>query len=81
VDDPDMGAQVQESGFALLGVTYDRHDRCIELMMGDPKDRARHLTRTIPRADDVAFYAAPDGREKALRIERGHAQTLLTFLD
>jgi len=81
VDDPDIGAQVQETGFALLGAAYDRHDRSIELMLGDAKDCTHHLTRTIRRADDVAFYAGPDGRERALRVEHGRGQTLLTFAD
>jgi nucleotide-binding universal stress UspA family protein len=81
VDDPDIGAQVQESGFALLGVIYDRHDRRIEIMVGDPNDRTHHLTRTVSRPDDVAFYATPDGHERALRVARGRGQTLLTFLE
>ena len=81
VDDPDIGAQVQQSGFAFLGASYDRHDHSLEIMVGDPEDRTRHLTRTIPRADDVAFYASPDdGRERALRVASGRGQTLLTFL-
>jgi hypothetical protein len=81
VDDPELGAQVQQSGFTLLGVAYDHHDRRIEIMMGDPRDRTRHLTRTIAHADDVAFYAGDDGRERAMRVERGKGQTLLTFID
>ena len=81
VDDPELGAQVQQAGFALLGVSYDHHDRRIEIMLGDPADNTRHLTRTIAHADDVAFYAGPEERERALRIERGRGQTLFTFLD
>jgi hypothetical protein len=82
VDDPDLGAQVQQTGLALLGVSYDRHDRRIEIMMGDPGNLSRHLTSTISHVDDVAFYAGPDGgRERALCVERGRGQALLTFLD
>ena len=81
VDDPDLGAQVQETGFALLGVAYDRRDKSVEIMVGDPNERTRHLTRTIPRADDVAIYATPDGQERALRVPSGRGQTLLTFVD
>ena len=81
VDDPDLGAQVQETGFALLGVAYDRRDKSVELMMGDSRDHVRHLTRTIRRAGDIAFYAGPDGREQALRVEHGRGQTLLTFIN
>ena len=81
VDDPDIGAQVQQSGFALLGVTYDHHDERIEVMLGDPRDRTRHLTRSIPHVDDVSIVAAPNGPEHALRILSGRSQTLVTFTD
>lgn len=81
VDDPDIGAQVQQSGFALLGVTYDHRDERVEVMMGDPLDRTRHLTRSIPHVDDVAILADPNGPERALRIVSRHAQTLVTFTD
>jgi len=81
VDDPAIGAQVQQTGFAFLGAVYDAHDRRVELMFGDSMDGTRHLTRSIPRVSDVAFYAASDGRERALRVLAGRSQTLLTFLD
>ncbi|HET7459242.1 MAG TPA: DUF5335 family protein, partial [Gemmatimonadaceae bacterium] len=81
VDDPEVGAQVQQSGFALLGVSYDRHDRRVELMMGHANDLSRHLTSSIAHAEDVSFYAGPDGRDRALRVVRGRGQALLTFLD
>ncbi len=81
VDDPDIGAQVQQAGFALLGVTYDHHDERIEVMLGDPRDRTRHLTRSIPHVDDVSIVALPNGPEHALRILSGRSQTLVTFTD
>jgi nucleotide-binding universal stress UspA family protein len=81
VDDPEIGAQMQEHGYALLGVAYDPHDRCIEIMVGNATDRVQHLTRSIPHADDVAFYANNGGQERAMRVARGRAQTILTFQD
>ena len=81
VDDPDLGAQVQQSGFALLGVTYDHHDERVDVMLGDPLNHTRHLTRSIPRADDISIVAEPDGPERTLRILSGRSQTLVTFLD
>lgn len=81
VDEPDFGAQVQESGYALLGVSYDRHDRRVEIMVGDAADRVRHLTHSIGDVDDVAFHATPTAGERALRVASGRGQTLLTFLD
>ncbi|HET7458301.1 MAG TPA: universal stress protein [Gemmatimonadaceae bacterium] len=81
VDDPEFGAQTQEFGYTLRGISYDHHDRRVEIMMSDPNDRVNHLTRTIARVDDVGFYATADGRERALRIGSGRGQTVLTFVD
>ena len=81
VDDPDLGAQVQQSGFALLGATYDHHDKRVDVMLGDPQNHTRHLTRSIPRADDISIVAEPDGPERTLRVLSGRSQTLVTFLD
>lgn len=81
VDDPEIGAQTQEHGYALLGVTYDHHDRRVEIMVGDATNRMHHLTRSIAGADDVAFYAADGQQERAMRVARGRGQTIVTFQD
>lgn len=81
VDDPDLGAQVQQAGFSLLGVAYDHHDKRIDVMLGDPQNHTRHLTRSIPGADDVSIVAGPGGPERTLRILSGRSQTLVTFLE
>jgi hypothetical protein len=79
VDEPRIGAQVQERGYAFLGAAYDRRDGRVELMLGDPADMLRHVTRSIPRVTAITVQAAPDGRDATLRIEHGTGQTLLTF--
>jgi nucleotide-binding universal stress UspA family protein len=79
VDDPTLGARVEERGFALLGAAYDRRDRRVELMLGDPVERRRHVTRTVPRVSAVTVSCDADGRDRALRIEHGAGHTLLTF--
>lgn len=81
VVDPAIGAQVQQEGLALLGVTYDHRDKRIDVMLGDAIIRAKHLTRSIPNVDDVGILADADGPERALRILSGSSQTLVTFLD
>ena len=81
VDHPELGAQMQLSGFALLGVTYDPHDERIDIMFGDAAAKTRHLTRSITRVDEISIAAPDGGPERALRILSGRGQTLLTFLD
>lgn len=79
VDDQRLGAQVQESGYALLGATYDPHDRHVELMLGGPAGGAAHLTRGIARVRSVAVLSGAEDRDEALSIENEDGQTLLTF--
>jgi nucleotide-binding universal stress UspA family protein len=80
VDDPDVGAQIQESGYVLLGTTYDRHDGRVEIMLGSGSRRGPHLTRTIDGVDSVSILSGADGEDRALRVEHGTGQTLVTFL-
>ena len=76
-----LGAQRQEAGYALLGATYDRHDRRAELMLGDTGGGTRHLTHTVAGVEAVATATAPDGRDAALWLTHDYQQTLLTFTD
>lgn len=79
VDDPSIGAQTQEIGYALLGASYDPHDARAELMLGVPLANAPHLTRSIGNVDSVAVLTSPTGADVGLRISHGEGQTLLTF--
>jgi nucleotide-binding universal stress UspA family protein len=79
VDDPDVGAQAEETGYVLRGATYDRHDARVALMFGAPGSRS-HLTRAVDDVTMIAVHADPTGRDVALAVTRGAGQTLLTFL-
>ena len=79
VDDPTLGAQGQQSGFAFLGASYDHHDRRVEIMLGDPASRTHHLTRNIAHVGAIAIGCEPGGRDRALSVTHGRGQTLLTF--
>jgi nucleotide-binding universal stress UspA family protein len=79
VDDPELGAYAQERGYALLGAVYDHRDRRVELMLGDPSDRRRHLTRTITGVTSIAVACDAHDRDTALRLRHGDGQTLLVF--
>jgi len=80
IDDRSLGAQIQESGYALRGATYDPHDRCIELMFERPDRVGDHLTRSIGNVRNVAVTSDTDQQDDALCIETQHGSALLTFL-
>ena len=77
VDDPAIGAQIQETGYALMGASYDRRDDRVELMLGMPRASAPHLTRTITGVDFVSLLADATGADLGLCIKHGEGQTVL----
>jgi nucleotide-binding universal stress UspA family protein len=79
IDDPKLGAQVQERGLSLVGASYDPHDRHVALMFGDPERRA-HFTRNLAHIRTVAVTSGPRD-DRALWIESDDGATLVTFLD
>lgn len=81
VDDPSVGAQVQEFGLALVGATYDPHDHQVSLMFSDGARRDVHLTRNLDHVRTVAVTSDPLDVDRALYIESERGGTLLTFLD
>lgn len=80
VDDPDFGAQSQEQDYRLLGVTYDPHDQCVEIMLGELGGGEPHLSRSIAGVDSLHLLSDIDGRDLALRLRHGVSQTILTLL-
>jgi nucleotide-binding universal stress UspA family protein len=81
VDDPSLGAQTQECGYALVGATYDRRDGRLELMLGDVVTGARRLTHSVGGVRSLAVRTEPDGRDETLQVCHGAGQTMLTFRD
>jgi nucleotide-binding universal stress UspA family protein len=79
VDDPSIGAQAQVLDYPLLGATFDGHDQCAELMLGELGDVSCHLTREIGGVTAIDILRGESGRDIALRIAHGTGQTLLTF--
>jgi nucleotide-binding universal stress UspA family protein len=79
IDDPEIGAQMLGSG-SLVGVTYDSHDRRVEIMIGRADDARRHLMHSIPHVDSIAMTAgdSKDGEVLELRHGRGHTLVLVT---
>lgn len=81
VDNPLIGAQVQETGLALVGATYDAHDHHLALMFGDGAAAGAHLTRSLDHVRMVAVTSGPRDVDRALYIESDGGGALLTFLD
>jgi hypothetical protein len=79
VDDPEFGAQAQEHDYPFLGVSYDKYDECVQVMLGDLASFGRHLTRSMCGVDSIDILTDEHGRDIALRIAHGAGQTLLTF--
>jgi len=77
VNDPSIGVQIQETGYSLMGATYDHRDGRLELMLGVPRAAAPHLTRTITGVDFLSTLADATGRELGLCIKHGEGQTVL----
>jgi nucleotide-binding universal stress UspA family protein len=81
IDDESIGAQVQERGYSLLGATYDRHDRQVSLMFGDPERPVTHLTRNIPRVRSISVVRGSGDEDGMLCIESDAGLAMVTFLD
>ncbi len=78
VDDPELGAQAQETDYPLLGVAYDHRDARVEIMVGERGHGGRHLTRSIGDVTSIDVLRDEE-QDLALRIKHGAGQTLLTL--
>jgi len=81
IDDPSLGAQVQESGYALVGAAYDAHDARVELMFGGLHTGEAHLTHSLGDVDSISVQCDATAHDSALFIQSGRSGALLTFLD
>lgn len=79
IDAPEIGAQVLETGYRLVGVSYDRKDGRLALMLRTPGEVAAHLTHTVDEVTSVAVLTAGGRRDVALQVAHGQGQTVLTF--
>ena len=79
-DDPELGAQVEESSSPLRGIAYDPHGRSVEIMLGELGTPDGHLTRSIANVESVDLVTDPLGRDAALRIAHDDGQTLLRLV-
>jgi len=80
IDDPSLGAQVQETGYALVGAAYDAHDDRVELMFGGMHTGEAHLTHSLGGVDSISVQCDATEQDAALLIHSGKSSALLTFL-
>jgi len=76
VEAPSVGAQMLGRGYALSGVTYDPHDKRVEIMLIDASDARRHLMHSVPGVDSVAMTVDDHGHE-VLELSHGRGHTLV----
>jgi len=79
-DDPGVGAQTRHSDYPLLGASYDRVDRRLELIFGDVGDTECLMSRSVGDVSAIDVMRDETGRDTGLRIVHGMGQTLLQFL-
>ena len=80
VDDPELGAQMQEGEYPLLGVTFDPVDQHIEIMLGELGAGEPHLSRSVAGVDSLDVLTDRDDQDIALRLRHGDGQTILTLI-
>jgi nucleotide-binding universal stress UspA family protein len=76
IDDPQIGAQMLGRG-SLAGVTYDAHDKRVEVMVGDPQQTRHHLMHSIPNVESIAMTTDERGASEVLQLSHGHGHTLI----
>ena len=79
VNDPLLGAQIQQMNHAFTGATWDTHDSSIQLMFGGAGAGTAHLTRHIVGVTSLHVLQNKEGRDVALSIGHGLCQTIVTF--
>ena len=79
VDDVMQGAQVIETGYRLLNVTYEPRLRRLELEVGSTDGGDRRVTRRIVGVEELVVVTDAHGTDTALQVLHGPGQTVLSF--
>lgn len=80
VDDPALGAQVEMTGYRLLGAAYDPPSKRAQLMFGSTDGTGPHLVRGISNIKSIEILSGGrDDRDTALSIVNDDGQTLLVL--
>ena len=79
--DPEIGAQVEETGLTLEGVTdeWDEGSRHVITIMAG-RDADKHVTHSIKLPTEISLEQTDEGADVALSIKSGEGTTaLLSF--
>jgi nucleotide-binding universal stress UspA family protein len=80
VDDRELGAQVEMTGYRFLGAVYDHPSKRAQLMFGSAGGSKPHFVRGISNIRSVEIMTeGGDDRDAALSIVNDDGQTLLVF--
>lgn len=77
VSDPAGGLHTEERGSVLFGASFDAAERRLEIILGEPHGRRRHLTRVVPNPTVVAMLLTPTGDDDGIHVLHGTGETLL----
>jgi nucleotide-binding universal stress UspA family protein len=77
---PRLGAETQESGFVLDGVTFDRPHQRLELSFADPAGGARHMHRSLGHIQAITVSCDERGSDLGMHIQQKEGETMLTLL-
>jgi hypothetical protein len=75
------GFVVEVERYRFRGAVHDVHDRAIALMLGDPAEPTRHLTHGMTDVRTIEIVAESARRDRALLVELGDGEAVLTFTD
>ena len=81
VEDLVFGSKVVETGFVLLGASYNASVHHVAVVLGDADHGVRRLTRIIGAVESIDVIADATGRDMCLRVAHGGGQTAFTFAD
>lgn len=79
LDETELGVQRQVTNWSLQGVTYDRREGAVEMMLD--AGQAGHLTHTVHGVREINVLPASDGHGEVLRIQHDNGQVLLHVQD
>ncbi|HET9635221.1 MAG TPA: universal stress protein [Gemmatimonadaceae bacterium] len=80
IDDVELGAQTEMSGYRFQGASYERDANRVTLMFGSGKASGSHLERGITEVKSIEVLSGRNsGADIALAIGHDGGQTLLVF--